>query len=149
MPPAGGSELETSETRLHRPWALFFAWLIVGGLFSLGAISIASIGLFVLPAALVATVAVVRQPATWRGVSGLLAGLGMPALFVAYLNRGGPASGGCVAINGGQLCASTGGSGSPQTVSQLLNPWPWLAVGVLLIAIGIGVFVLTPRSRRT
>lgn len=68
MLPARGTGV--SETRLHRPWALFFAWLIVGGLFSLGAISIASIGLFVLPAALVATVLGMRQPATWRGVRG-------------------------------------------------------------------------------
>jgi hypothetical protein len=41
---------------LHLPWGLFFAWLIVGGLFSLSVITIASIGLFVLPAALVAMV---------------------------------------------------------------------------------------------
>jgi hypothetical protein len=134
---------------LHLPWGLFFAWLIVGGLFSLSVITIASIGLFVLPAALVAMVVALRQPDSWRGVPGLLAGLGVPAFFVAYLNRGGPASGGCIAVNGGELCAGTGGSGTPQTVSQLLNPWPWFAAAVFLIAIGIGIFVIASRSRRT
>jgi hypothetical protein len=149
MAPAGGVELEASDKKAQRPWTLFFAWLVIGCLVSLGAISIASIGLFVLPAALAATVLVVRQRASWRGLSGLLAGLGMPALLVAYLNRGGPTLGGCATTIDGQLCAGTAMSGSPQTVSQLLNPWPWLVIGVLLIAMGIAVFVFTPRSRWT
>jgi hypothetical protein len=96
-------------------------------------VGIASIGLFVLPLPVLATVLLVRrQPAT-SGLPGLISGLGVPLLYVAYLNRAGPGTI-CTPVTGGQECTDE------------WNPWPWLAFGVILLALGVAVFV--GRQRR-
>jgi hypothetical protein len=96
-------------------------------------IGIASIGLFVLPLPVLATVLLIRrQPAT-SGLPGLISGLGVPFLCVAYLNRAGP----------GTICSAV--TGGPQCTDEW-SPWPWLAVGVILLALGVAAFV--GRQRR-
>ena len=120
--------------------------MIVGALYALALISIASIGLLVLPVAVLGTLIVARVPSTLRGLPGLLAGAGVPALFVGFLNRSGPSSGGCIQISGGESCTSSGVSGSLHNMSQVLDPWPWLAAGVCLIAVGVAVFLLSSDS---
>jgi hypothetical protein len=120
---------------------LFIAWALVGGAYAVSLIGILTIGIFVLPIAVIGTVMVTRRPSAKQGVVGLLAGLGLPPLYVAFLNRGGPDAGGCVQSNGGEIC-----SGSSQI--QQLNPWPWLAVGVLLITVSIVVFLVVSSHRK-
>jgi hypothetical protein len=96
-------------------------------------VGIASIGLFVLPLPVLATVLLVRrQPAT-SGLPGLISGLGVPLLYVAYLNRAGPGTI-CTTVTGGQEC------------NDEWSPWPWLAVGVILLALGVAVFVRRQRQ---
>jgi hypothetical protein len=66
-------------------------------------------------------------------VPGLISGLGVPLLYVAYVNRAGPGSI-CTAVAGGQEC------------NDEWSPWPWLAVGVILLVLGVAAFV--GRQRR-
>jgi hypothetical protein len=111
----------------------FTVWLLVGVGYALGLIGIASIGLFVLPLPVLATVLVVRRLPATSGLPGLISGLGVPFLYVAYLNRAGPGTV-CSPVTGGQECHDE------------WSPWPWLAVGVVLLVLGVAAFV--GRQRR-
>jgi len=106
----------------------FTAWLLVGAGYALSLIGIASIGLFVLPLPVFATVLLARRRPATRGLPGLISGLGVPLLYVAYVNRAGPGTI-CAAVTGGQECTDES------------SPWPWLAVGVLLLVLGVAVLV--------
>jgi len=118
----------------------FGAWLLVGVAYAVGLVGILTIGIFVLPVAIIGTVLLARQPASLRGAPGLVAGLGLPPLYVAFLNRG----------YGGPAC-HTSGSAAAHTLAyqciQALDPWPWLAAGLVLVAAGVLVFVV--RLRRS
>jgi hypothetical protein len=90
--------------------------------------------LFLAPAAVVATL-VVRRPEVRRSAFGASTGVGLVALFVAYLNRQGS----------GFTCWHTAlASGC----DQHLNPWPWVATGVVLVVVGIAGQVVHNRSSR-
>jgi hypothetical protein len=123
----------------RRSWEWFGAWLLVGAAYALGLVGILTIGIFVLPVAIIGTVLLLRQPASPRGVTGLISGLGLPLLYVAFLNRG----------YGGPAC-HTSGSATAHTFgyqcTQALDPWPWLAAGLVLIAAGVVAFVVHSRS---
>ena len=64
---------------------------MVGAAFAFGLLGILSIGIFVLPCALLATFYLARRNPSVRYMTGILSGVGVPLLVVAYLNRGGPA----------------------------------------------------------
>jgi hypothetical protein len=124
----------TSPRTLSRlPWVWFTAWLFVGAGYGLSLIGIASIGLFVLPVPVLATVLLVRRQHATSGLPGLISGLAIPLLYVAYLNRAGPGTI-CTTVTGGQQC------------NDEWSPGPWLAVGVILFVLGVGVFI--GRQRR-
>lgn len=114
-------------------WTSFGTWTLVGAGVGLGLLSILSIGVFVLAASALGTVAVAR----WRGASadavGIVAGLGLPPLYVAFLNRHGPGTD-CTSIPGGSAC------------TDLSSPWPWFAAGSVLLAAGVTA-VVTMRRR--
>lgn len=112
----------------RRRWAWFAGWLVVGAGWGLGLLGLATIGVFVLPVALAATVILATRPGAAAGLPGLVSGLGLPLLYVAYLNRGGP----------GTICGSTPTS---QTCAETSSPWPWLGVAALLIASGLLIHV--------
>jgi hypothetical protein len=115
-----------------RPWGWFAAWLLVGGAWSFALLALASVGLFVLPVAVAATVLIAK----WShklGVIGLLSGLGLPVLYVAYLNRRGP----------GNVCTSHAAN---QSCVQESSPWPWLAAALLLVCLGLTLFAVRHRS---
>ena len=111
----------------------FTAWLFVGAGYALSLIGIASIGLFVLPLPVLATVLLVRRQHPTSGLLGLISGLAIPLLYVAYLNRAGPGTI-CTTVTGGQQC------------NDEWSPWPRLAVGVILFVLGVAVFI--GRQRR-
>lgn len=113
---------------MKRRWSWFAAWAIVGAGWGLGLLGIATIGVFVLPVALVATVVLATRPGAATGLPGVVSGLGLPVLYVAYLNRGGP----------GTVCTSTPTS---QTCSETSNPWLWLGTALVLVAIGVLVWI--------
>jgi hypothetical protein len=91
-------------------------------------------GIFVLPVVATATIVLLRWPAgRTMAALGLISGLGLPLLYIAYLNRGGP----------GQICVTTA---SGQSCDMEWNPWPWLAAGTFLAVAGVAAFAAL-RSR--
>jgi len=116
-----------------RAWP-FLAWAAVGAGACLTLLTVFTIGIFVLPLVIAATVTLLR----WRGgrtvtAVGVISGLGLVPLYVAYLNRGGPGDV-CSSAAAGQICTTEG------------SPWPWFAAGVALIIAGVAAFALL-RSR--
>lgn len=120
--------MRTASIATKRPWRWFAAWWLLGVLWSVTVLGIATVGLFVLPVSLGAS-AILGRRSHFAGVIGLLSGLGLPVFYVAYLNRDGP----------GNVCNSISGGG--QTCVQEWSPWPWLAAAVVLRVAG---FVLFP-----
>jgi hypothetical protein len=86
----------------------------------------------VLPVALLATWLLARRNRAWRPMAGLLSGAGLPLLYIAVLNRGGP----------GLVCTESAGV---QRCDEHSSPWPWLIAGVLFLLSGATVYVLTGR----
>jgi hypothetical protein len=115
------------------PWVWFTAWLLVGAGYALSLVGVASIGLLVLPLPLLGTVLLARRQRASSGLPGLISGLAVPLLYVAYLNRAGPGTI-CTTVTGGQEC------------NDEWSPWPWLAVGVILLVLGVATFI--GRQRR-
>lgn len=115
-----------------RHWLHFVLWAVAGASVAVGLLAVLTIGVFVLPAA-----AALIGVLAWRGdrrlaAPGILTGLGLLPLYVGYLNRGGP----------GMVCTGTAANGS---CTQEMSPWPWIAVGLCLIAAGTAICV---RQRR-
>jgi hypothetical protein len=113
----------------------FAAWFLVGAGFALALLGAMTIGIFVLPVVLGVTALVATRRGSTVGVGGLVAGPALLLFFVAYLNRDGPGTI-CRSIESGTECV------------EEWSPWPWLAVGVLMLAVGLGVFVTMRRNHR-
>ena len=112
----------------------FFLWMLAGAGLVLGLLGILTIGILVLPVAVALAIVLTRWPRTRnRTAAGLLSGLGLVPLFVAYLNRAGP----------GTVCVSTATS---QSCTQEWSPWPWASAGLALVTAGFVIF-LTLRRR--
>ena len=110
-------------------WRWFAAWLLVGGLYALSLVSVLTIGLFILPVPLLATVLLCRHSQTLGGLPGLVAGIALPLFYVAALNRSGP----------GTICSPIDG-GTGTMCTEELSPWPWLAAGLVFLALGAFAF---------
>ncbi len=116
-------------------WRWFLAWLVLGTSYSLTLLGALSIGVIVLPFAVAGTGLVATRHRARGGMPGLLSGLGLPLLYVAYLNRDGPRTV-CTGLrHGGQHCIDEG------------NPWPWVTVGLALLLVGVAVFSIRHRHR--
>jgi hypothetical protein len=113
----------------------YWAWAAVGAFGTLALLAALTIGIFLVPVVLVAVVVLVRRPESFRGLPGLVSGLGAPLLYVAYLNRDGP----------GEVCTTSGGGVS---CTEEWSPWPWLGLGVLLVVIGAALFLSSRAARR-
>ena len=102
-------------------WAWFAAWMVIGVGFGL-LVSVA--GLVTGPLSAIVTLLLWRREDARRSVAGLISGAGLVPLYVAFGNRGGP----------GQDCWHTATSSG---CTELMNPWPWLVAGLLLVASGL------------
>ncbi|MFR0355063.1 hypothetical protein [Streptomyces sediminimaris] len=116
-------------------WPWFCAWFLVGGLASLGLLSVLTVGVFLLPVALAAAVFLATRRGCRTGLAGLVSGLGVPLLYVAYLNRGGPGNV-CTTTTAGQSCVDE------------YSPWGWLAAGAVLLLAGMALGLVVRRRRR-
>jgi hypothetical protein len=98
----------------------FWAWAAIGAGSAVGFISFLGV-LTLVPTLLVGFVLSRRHPVNWFG---LVSGIGVMLLVIAYLQRQGP----------GTTCTRTATSVSCE---QHLNPIPWLVVGLLFLAVGL------------
>ncbi len=111
----------------------FIAWPVVGAALSLSVLGAMTIGIFILPFALLGLLALLKWGGNRKSSVGLISGAGLPFLYVAYLNRNGP----------GMVCNPSGNGG--QSCEDEMSPWPWLLIGAVLVLTGVLLFV---RSRR-
>lgn len=117
-------------------WRWFAAWMLVGGLYALSVVGMLTIGIFVLPFAILGTVLLTRRGKAGRAAFGLVAGLALPLFYVALLNQDGPGMI-CSAIEGGTRCV------------QQTSPWPWFAAGLVFLTLGTVAFQPRVRSHRS
>lgn len=111
-------------------------WLVGGAAVGFGVASLPSIGMFVLLGAVPVLLAA-GFATRGQGWPLVLAGAALPLLWVAWLHRGGP---GWVTYE-----TQDGVSGG----GELLDPRPWLLVGLGLIAASSVLLALDRRLRRT
>lgn len=109
-------------------------WLLSGSLVALGVLSLPSIGLFVLPAA-IGVLILAGVLSGGRGGPLLLVGAALPLLWVAWLNRGGP----------GERCFTRG---AVRGCGDLFDPWVFALPGLVLLVLGVGL-LLAGRARRS
>ncbi|WP_371671943.1 hypothetical protein OG985_32600 [Streptomyces sp. NBC_00289] len=117
-----------------RPW--FLAWLAIGAAAGLGVLTIPTIGPYVLLISVAAALGVATRRRSAAGLPGLLSGVGLPLLYVAYLNRHGP----------GTVCTTTA---TGQSCVDEWSPWLWLAAGGALLLAGAVWSTATDRRRRS
>ena len=117
-------------------WAWFVAWFLLGVGYVVAVLGALTIGVFVLPVAVVATVTVATRRDATEGIPGLISGFALPLFYVAYLNRDGPGTVCKVLRDGGRGC------------SEQWSPWPWIGAGVALLLAGVVVFGNRRRSSR-
>jgi hypothetical protein len=108
-------------------WGWFCAWAAVGALLPVSILGALTIGIFVLPLFVVGVLLLARSTQGRRSAVGVVAGFGMPFLLLAYFNRSGP----------GNVCTTTATS---QECTQEWTPWPFLAIGLLIVAGSIALF---------
>ncbi|MFE9850469.1 hypothetical protein ACFYPN_16880 [Streptomyces sp. NPDC005576] len=103
--------------------------MLVGTLFAFSLAGLLSIGLFFVPLALVGAALLLWKRA-FPGAFGLLSGASLIALYLAYINRGGP----------GTVC-----KGAHTVCTDEYAPWPFLVVAAVLVAGGLFGFVAVRR----
>jgi len=113
--------------------AAFLWWCVAGAGLCFGVLALLTVG----PLVLLGTFALCGF-LLWRldfgwGMAGILSGAGLPVLYVAWLNRGGP----------GEVCH---GEARTVTCADEWSPWPFVVVGLVLVAAGVLAFA---RGRRT
>jgi hypothetical protein len=112
----------------------FTGWLAVGAGAVLAMLAALTIGVFILPLCIVATVVLATRRGSSQGFPGLVSGLSLPLFYVAYLNRDGP----------GTICTR---SVSSVSCTDEWSPWPWFAVGAVLLLGGVLLFHVTQIQR--
>lgn len=135
--PAPAEPMKSNPTapRTKYPWGWFLVWIAVGGAYSFCLLAAMTIGLFLLPIPVLATIVLARSDRALAGSPGLISGLGIPVYWVAYLNRDGP----------GEICSTT--RRGSECMSEW-SPWPWLVVGTFLVLCGVSVLLHSSRQRR-
>ena len=115
--------------RPARAWLWFVAWAVIG---CAAGIASLSIQVMVAPLAVIAIVVLVRTRTVSRSALGLVSGVGVASLFVAWVQRRGP----------GTVTWHTATASGADTY---LDPRPWLVAGLLLVVAGVVAFALSRR----
>lgn len=74
----------------QRDWLFFTGWLLTGSGYLLALLTVLSIGVFILPIPLIATVALATRRGALRCLPGLVSSASLPLFLLTYLNRDGP-----------------------------------------------------------
>jgi hypothetical protein len=110
-------------------------WAATGALMSLGVASLLTVGIFLLAGtAVLLVVGLSLTPVRRGGHVGALAGLSVAPLYLAWLNRQGPGTV-CEAVRDGTRC------------EDLWSPWPFLAAGLVFLAVAAAVGVRAGHRR--
>ena len=118
-------------------WKGFLAWALAGGVLLFAVLSGLSIGVFLLPLAVVGLVLVVRRVRAWPEISGTGAGFGVLCFLIAFLNRDyTPCPKGPITLSPGAGEFECGG----------FDPVPWLVAGLALVVLSSLAYALA-RSR--
>ena len=121
---------------MSRDLGWYLMWMVVGAAYGLTVAAALTIGIFVLPFAVIATIGLARVRRSHRGLAGLLGGPGVILAYIAYLNRDGPGEI-CRAIDGGEIC------------TEQASPWPFLAAALVFVVASVVLFVvLRQRAER-
>jgi hypothetical protein len=107
--------------------AAFLGWCLVGAALALAILTLLTIGPFVLLLTLMLIGFLLWRVDFGWAMAGMVSGAGLPVLYVAWLNRDGP----------GEVCTRTA---TQVTCSDRWSPWPFVVVGVLLLAGGVVAF---------
>lgn len=110
-------------------WWTFIAWPLVGAALAFSIVGAMTIGLFILPFATAALLALLKWGGNRQSSVGLISGIGLPLFYIAFLNRNGP----------GLICDSMSNGG--RECMQEYSPWPFLIIGVGFVALGIALFM--------
>jgi hypothetical protein len=113
-------------------WAGFVLWALVGAASVVGFFTLSV--LFLVPIVIGVAVLAIR-PTLAKSAVGLLAGMGLVSMYVAYVQRRGP----------GTVCWQTG---TASGCDEYLNPWPWLVFGVVLVCVGVVAHLRAMRRAR-
>ena len=117
---------------LH-PVGWFAVWLVVGVALAFSAVAVLSLGVFVFPFAVAAVVLLIVRHHFDRSAWGLLCGIGLLSLYVAWVQRQGP----------GTVSWHTATASGTDT---WMDPRPWLVAGLLLIVAGVVAFLWRKRG---
>ncbi len=112
----------------------FVTWMIVGLAYAVGILGILTVGLVFLALAVIASVLLSSRGRGQAALPGILSGVGVGLLYVAFLNRAGP----------GLVCSTTATGGSHCV--ERWTPWPWLVIGFALL-VGGGFWFRVLRRR--
>ncbi len=112
--------------------AAFAWWCLAGAGMCFGLLALLTVGPLVLLATFILCGFLLWRLDFGWGMAGVLSGAGLPVLYVAWLNRGGP----------GEVCH---GDARAISCADAWSPWPFVAVALLLVAAGLVVFA---RGRR-
>jgi hypothetical protein len=93
-----------------------------------------ALGPYILVITVAATIVLATHTGSRVGLPGLISGLSLPLFYVAFLNRSGP----------GTVCSSTATS---RSCVDEWSPWPWLAIGIVLLVSGCVWFAMANRRR--
>jgi hypothetical protein len=122
-------------TRRTTTWSWFALWLLAGAALAFSLVDLPAYGLLVLPFAVASVVALTVRHRLDRSAWGLLCGIGLLSLYVAYVQRQGPGT-----VTWHTATASGG--------ATYMDPRPWLVAGLLFIVLGsVGAFLW--RRRRS
>lgn len=119
-------------TRVPRAAVWKYAyWAVVGGLFSIGLVGLLTVGIFFIAAGgVLSFVGFKSRALNNRSTTGMVAGLAVAPLVLAWINRHGPGTV-CRAIENGTSC------------EDQYSPWPFVVVAV---AIMIGFVAAVRRA---
>jgi hypothetical protein len=121
------------ELMVARPsWGAFAVWTVAGVAFGFSIVVFPSLALILL---VVGFVLAIVRPALFGSGVGVLAGVGLVSLYVAFVQRQGP----------GTVCWQTA---TASGCDEYLNPWPWLVVGLAMIVIAVVVQASRRRHAR-
>jgi hypothetical protein len=124
-------------SRSHRALSGFAVWLLVGFLTTGAVLTLGSIGLVLLPLAVIAVFVAVRRFSFGTSTIGAVAGLGLAFVCIGIVNLG------TQSCPSGPFVLGPGQLGSLECGGA--NPTPWLVAGAALVLAAVGVDVVLER----